>query len=67
MSAFSDAEISYLKSQRLGRIATAGPDGQAHVVPVGFRYNQRKMQSILAATLDLRSEKNTVMCSTILV
>ncbi len=39
MSVFSPAEIAYLQSQRLGRIATAGPDGQPHVVPVGFRYN----------------------------
>lgn len=39
MSVFTDAEIAYLRSQRLGRIATAGPDGQPHVVPVGFRYN----------------------------
>jgi pyridoxamine 5'-phosphate oxidase family protein len=40
MSAFTDAEISYLKSQRLGR--TAGPDGQPHVVPVGFRYKLKE-------------------------
>ena len=39
MSAFSAAEIEYLHSQRLARIATAGPDGQPHVVPVAFRYN----------------------------
>ena len=39
MSVFSDAEIAYLKSQRLGRLATVGPNGQPHVVPVGFRYN----------------------------
>lgn len=39
MSVFTPAEIAYLQSQRLGRIATAGPDGQPHVVPVGFRYN----------------------------
>jgi pyridoxamine 5'-phosphate oxidase family protein len=39
MSAFTPAEIKYLQSQRLGRIATVGPDGQPHVVPVGFRYN----------------------------
>jgi pyridoxamine 5'-phosphate oxidase family protein len=39
MSAFSAAEIAYLQSQRLGRLATVGPDGQPHVVPVGFRYN----------------------------
>ena len=39
MSAFTEQEIGYLRSQRLGRIATAGPDGQPHVVPVSFRYN----------------------------
>jgi pyridoxamine 5'-phosphate oxidase family protein len=39
MSAFTPAEIAYLRSQRLGRLATVGPDGQPHVVPVGFRYN----------------------------
>ena len=39
MSVFTPAEISYLKSQRLGRIATVSPSGQPHVVPVGFRYN----------------------------
>ena len=42
MSAFTDAEVSYLKSQRLGRLATAGPDGQPHVVPVGFRFNPKE-------------------------
>ena len=39
MSVFTPAEIAYLNSQRLARIATAGPDGQPHVVPVAFRYN----------------------------
>jgi pyridoxamine 5'-phosphate oxidase family protein len=39
MSVFSAAEISYLQSQRLARIATAGPNGQPHVVPLAFRYN----------------------------
>lgn len=39
MSVFTAAEIAYLQSQRLGRLATVGPDGQPHVVPVGFRYN----------------------------
>jgi pyridoxamine 5'-phosphate oxidase family protein len=39
MSVFSAAEIDYLQSQRLGRLATSGPDGQPHVVPVAFRYN----------------------------
>lgn len=39
MSSFTDAEIAYLQSQRLGRLATVGPNSQPHVVPVGFRYN----------------------------
>jgi len=39
MSVFSPAEVAYLQSQRLGRIATAGSRGQPHVVPVSFRYN----------------------------
>jgi len=39
MSVFSPAEIAYLQGQRLGHIATVGPSGQPHAVPVGFRYN----------------------------
>lgn len=42
MSAFTEAEISYLQSQRLGRLATVGADGQPHVVPVGFRYDAQE-------------------------
>ena len=38
-SAFTSEEIAYLQNQRLGRIATIGPNGQPHVVPVSFRYN----------------------------
>ena len=39
MSVFSPAEQAYLQTQRLGRLATVGPDGHPHVVPVAFRYN----------------------------
>jgi|SRR5271157_1757761 len=39
MSVFTPAEISYLQSQHLGRLATSGPNNQPHVVPVSFRYN----------------------------
>jgi len=39
MSVFSGAELDYLGSQRLGRLATVGHDGMPHVVPVAFRYN----------------------------
>ena len=36
---FTGAESAYLASQRLGRLATIGPDGSPQVKPVGFRYN----------------------------
>ena len=39
MSVFAPEEIEYLNSQRLGRLATVGPHGQPHVVPLAFRYN----------------------------
>jgi len=39
MSRFTPAEIEYLNSQRLGRLATVNAAGEPHVVPVGFRYN----------------------------
>jgi pyridoxamine 5'-phosphate oxidase family protein len=35
----SPAQIEYMGSQRLGRIATAGADHKPHVVPTSFRYN----------------------------
>lgn len=37
---FTDAELTYLDSQPLGRIATQQPDGTLQVSPVGFRYNR---------------------------
>lgn len=39
MSLFTEKEIAYLASQRLGRLATLSASGAPHVVPVGFRYN----------------------------
>jgi pyridoxamine 5'-phosphate oxidase family protein len=42
MSVFTESEIEYLRSQRLGRLATVGKDGQPHVVPVTFRYNPQQ-------------------------
>src|SRR5579862_8020787 len=39
MSRFTPEEITYLNSQRLGRLATTNENGDLHVVPVGFRYN----------------------------
>jgi pyridoxamine 5'-phosphate oxidase family protein len=39
MAHFTEAEIAYLASQRLGRLATISADGTPHVVPTSFRYN----------------------------
>ncbi len=40
MSVFSHQERAYFEQDgHLGRLATIGPDGSPHVVPVGWRYN----------------------------
>ena len=39
MSVFSKDELDYLADRRLGRLATIGPDGLPHVVPLGWGYN----------------------------
>ncbi|MDQ3783411.1 MAG: PPOX class F420-dependent oxidoreductase [Actinomycetota bacterium] len=39
MSTFTEAEVEYLNSQPLGRLATVGPDGRPHVTPVGVFYD----------------------------
>ena len=36
---FSDAELAYLATGKLGRLATIDGDGMPHVVPLGWRYN----------------------------
>jgi pyridoxamine 5'-phosphate oxidase family protein len=43
MTAFTEAELGYLTGERrLGRIATVGPDGTPHVVPVGWSFNREQ-------------------------
>ena len=39
MTSFTDAQINYLNSQRLGRLATIDANGNPQNNPVGFRYN----------------------------
>jgi pyridoxamine 5'-phosphate oxidase family protein len=36
---FNNAELEYLASEMLGRLATVAPDGTLQNNPVGFRYN----------------------------
>lgn len=38
---FTDTELEYLATQRLGRLATAQPNGTLQVSPVGFLYNEK--------------------------
>jgi pyridoxamine 5'-phosphate oxidase family protein len=39
LSRFTEEELKYLRSQRLGRLATVNQRGAPQVVPVTFRYN----------------------------
>jgi pyridoxamine 5'-phosphate oxidase family protein len=39
---FSDTEINYIKNQRLARLATASPDGQPDVAPIGFQFDGQR-------------------------
>ena len=39
MSKFTEAELEYLKSQKLGRLATVNKNGEPQVAAVTFRYN----------------------------
>lgn len=36
---FSEAELEFLRSQRIARFATVGPSGWPHVVPVMYTMN----------------------------
>ena len=40
MNRFSTAEKEYMRSQRLGRLATVNAVGEPHVIPVSFRHNE---------------------------
>lgn len=39
MGSFTPAEVEYLNSQKLGRLATSDAEGNLYAVPVGFIYN----------------------------
>ncbi|GHO47342.1 pyridoxamine 5'-phosphate oxidase family protein [Ktedonospora formicarum] len=39
MSKFTRAELEYLQSQQMGRLATVSRRGEPQVKAVGFRYN----------------------------
>jgi pyridoxamine 5'-phosphate oxidase family protein len=39
MSVFSEAEVAYLQSKTMGRLATIGVDGRPHLVPLTYCFN----------------------------
>jgi pyridoxamine 5'-phosphate oxidase family protein len=39
---FTDAELDYLATQRLGRLATVAPDGYPHNKPVAFKVSSER-------------------------
>ena len=56
-STFTDAEIEYLNSQPLGRIATADADGRPHVMPVGVFYDAEAQAIVIGATDGMAASK----------
>lgn len=57
MSVFTDKEIAYLLSQRLGRLATVRPDCNPQVAPVGFRYDADQDKIYIGGQYLSRSKK----------
>jgi pyridoxamine 5'-phosphate oxidase family protein len=49
MSAFTDAEIEFLNSERLGRLATVGADDMPHIVPVAVFYDPEADDLVIGA------------------
>lgn len=64
MSVFTDKELQYLQSARLGRLATVGADGMPHVVPTSFRYNRRTTPSISAVTTSAGARSTVTLSGT---
>jgi pyridoxamine 5'-phosphate oxidase family protein len=55
MNVFTDAEIEFLKSQGLGRIATVGADGMPHVIPVAVFYDPQTQALVIGSNAELAS------------
>jgi pyridoxamine 5'-phosphate oxidase family protein len=53
---FTAAEIEYLNSQPLGRIATVGRDGKPHVTPVGAFF-EPETEAIVIGGIDMAASK----------
>lgn len=53
---FTDGELAYLDSQRLGRLATVQPDGTLQNNPVGF-YHNAALETIDMARRDMANSQ----------
>jgi pyridoxamine 5'-phosphate oxidase family protein len=56
MSVFTQEEIAYLRGNKLGRLATATADGQPHVIPLTYTFNEDE-DTIDVGGLDFGSGK----------
>lgn len=57
MSTFTEAEVEYLNSQTLGRVATVGPSGRPHVTPVAIFYDPETEDIVIGSHTDLAASK----------
>jgi pyridoxamine 5'-phosphate oxidase family protein len=57
MQTFTIAELEYLRTQPLGRIATVGPDGRPHVTPVGVFYDSATGTIVIGGAADMAGSK----------
>jgi pyridoxamine 5'-phosphate oxidase family protein len=57
MSTFTAAEVAYLHRQRLGRLATVGPDGRPHVMPVGMFYDPETQAIVIGSAADMAASE----------
>jgi pyridoxamine 5'-phosphate oxidase family protein len=39
LSNFTEKELAFLRTQRLGRLATVSPEGRPQIAPVMYQYN----------------------------
>jgi len=56
MAIFTEVELAYLRSQRLGRLATVRQDGTVQNSPVGFSFNEA-LQTIDIGGYDMASSQ----------
>ncbi len=52
---FTEPELEFLRSQRIGRLATVGPSGWPHVVPVMFAFDESGLFEFDADGVKLRN------------